>query len=106
MQGYKGVEGAPVARLSTFGDPQEPKQKWLKSLKKQWEKWWVEVQTRNLEGLGGGEKGHRACRWVGGDWSKCAHMMRQKGQRESHLFWSLSELKPKSGKKSSFEETN
>ena len=50
--------------------------------------------------------GQRACRRVGGDWGKCAHMMRQKGQREWYLFWSLAELKPKSGKKSSFEETN
>ena len=66
MQGYKGVEGAPVARLSTFGDPQEPKQKWLESLKKQWEKWWVEVQTRNLEGLGEGKRAKEHAGGLGG----------------------------------------
>jgi hypothetical protein len=39
----------------------------------------------------GGGKGHKACRRVGGDWGKCAHMIRQKGQRERHLFIGLTQ---------------
>jgi hypothetical protein len=27
-----------------------------------------------FRGVRGGEKGHRGCRWVGGDRGKCAHM--------------------------------
>ncbi len=47
--------------------------------------------------VGGGGKGHKACRRVGGDWGKCALMTTYKGQRECHLFMSLASLKPKSG---------
>ena len=35
-------------------------------LKKQWEKWWVEVQTRNLEGLGEGERAIEHAGGLGG----------------------------------------
>jgi hypothetical protein len=31
MLGYKGDRGAPVARFTTFGDPQQPKKKGLKA---------------------------------------------------------------------------
>ena len=47
--------------------------------------------------VGGGGKGHKALRRVGGDWGKCAHMTTYKGQREWHLIRSLAWLKPKSG---------
>ena len=54
----------------------------------------------------GGDKGHRACRRVGGDRRKCAYMMTDKEQREWHLVSSLGSMEPKSGKKGSFQETN
>ena len=56
--------------------------------------------------VGRGGKAHNACRRVRGDWGKCAHITTYKGQREWHLFMSLASLKPKSGKKSSIEETH
>ena len=35
-----------------------------------------------------GEKGHRECGRVGGDWGKWPHMTTDKGQQVLNLFWS------------------
>ncbi len=66
MQECLGDNGEPVERSNKFGDPQEPKNKWLQSLQKQCQTWRVKVKISNFVRLGQGKRPIESAGGLGG----------------------------------------